>query len=53
MMLDSLTGSSCLRKTNDVFSQALMEPEKTDTYKTHLDNNNNGKDVIYFVDALQ
>lgn len=26
MMFDSLTGSSCLKKTKDVFSQALMEP---------------------------
>ena len=29
MMLESLTGSSCLRKTKDVFSQALMDPEST------------------------
>lgn len=29
MMLDSLTGSSCLKNTKEVFSQALMEPEST------------------------
>ena len=27
MMFESLTGSSCLRKTKEVFSQALMDPE--------------------------
>lgn len=28
MMFESLTGSSCLRNTKEVFSQALMEPER-------------------------
>lgn len=29
MMLANLTGSSCLRNTNEVFSQALAEPADT------------------------
>lgn len=33
MMLDSRTGSSCLKKAKDVFSQALMDPGGTQSGK--------------------
>lgn len=35
MMFESLTGSSCLKKTKDVFSQALMDPDNAKRGKKH------------------
>jgi len=32
MMFDNLTGSSCLKNTNDVFSQALMDPKSRNCF---------------------
>ena len=39
MMLDNLTGSSCLRNAKDVFSQALMDPAIKKTVEISLMSN--------------